>query len=78
MTISVRLTTEMGPPVTYKLIVDAECRSQSILKYKVFLFMCNSLLVVETSLAVCSVVCEHNLIGVSTIYICADVSYNCS
>ena len=35
--ISARLTTGKGTPVTYTLIVDAEGRSQSILKYKAFL-----------------------------------------
>ena len=60
MTLSARLTTELGSSVSYKLIVDTECRSQSILKCKVFLFMCDSLLVVETSLAVFSVLLSIN------------------
>ena len=38
MTILARLTTEIGLSLTFKLTVDAECGSQSLLMYKVFLF----------------------------------------
>ena len=39
MTKSVGLTSGKRPPVTNKLIVNVECGSQSILKYKLFLIM---------------------------------------